>query len=238
MPLKSERFEMRLDPATLQQVEAWRAEQPDRPSRAEAVRRLVAAGLGLSGKDEVRFSAGEKLILSMLCDLYKHQEIRGGTDPEFVIEAICRGHYWAFEWEHSGLFDGHVDDRQVVSEVVKTLHMWEFIEIGYERLSEEERRRVDAESHPFGGPVLFRGFDGNNESEHLAIAYFLVDRMNRFRRFKDRDLNSHWPSLDSHRRMRVAFEPMKPHLVGGSLSASLIIDLLKAQIPPELSSGS
>ena len=72
MQLKSERFEMRLDPQTLHRVEAWRAEQPDRPSRAEVVRRLVGAGLATSGKDEVRFSAGEKLILSMLCDLYKH----------------------------------------------------------------------------------------------------------------------------------------------------------------------
>ena len=235
MQLKSERFEMRLDPQTLHRVEAWRAEQPDRPSRAEAVRRLVGAGLATSGKDEVRFSAGEKLILSMLCDLHKHMDVRG-TDTEFVMEAICGGHYWAFEWELTGLFNGHVVNRQVVSDVVQTLNMWEFIEIGYERLSDDERQRVDAESHPFGGPILFHGFDGNEESEHLAIASFLVDRMNRFRRFKDRDLNSHMSSLDFYRRMRTAFEPMKPYLIGGSLPASRIIELLKAQIPPGHSS--
>jgi uncharacterized protein YfbU (UPF0304 family) len=235
---KSERFEMRLDPMILQQVETWRAEQPDRPSRAEAVRRLVNAGLAVSGKDEVRFSAGEKLILGMLCDLHKHHDVSGETDSDFVIEAICRGHYWAFKWELSGLFEGHVDDPQVVSEVVETLNMWDHIEAGYQRLSEEEKLLVDAEVHPFSGPNLFRGFDGNNESEHLAIASFLVDRMNRFRRFKGRDLNSHWPSLDSHRQMRVAFEPMKPNLIGGSLSASLIISLLKAQFPPEREDGS
>ena len=131
-----------------------------------------------------------------------------------------------------------MDNREVVSEVVQILNMWDHIEAGYEQLSEEERQRVDAQSHPFGGPDLFHGFDGNNEGEHLAIAYFLVDRMNRFRRFEDRDLNSHWPSLDSHRRVRIAFEPMKSSLVGGTLSAPQIVDLLKAQIPRERSGDS
>ena len=237
MQLKSERFEMRLEPQTLQQVEAWRAEQQDRPSRAEAVRRLIAAGLTVSGKDEVRFSAGEKLILSMLCDLHEQMDVRG-SEREFIMEAICDGHHWAFEWQYPGLFSGHVDNRQVVSEVVQTLTMWDFIEAGYERLSAEERQVVDTESDPFGGPILFHGFDGNNESEHLSIAYFLVDRMNRFRRFKERDLNSHMPTLRAYRRMRVAFEPMKSYLIGGSLPAPRITELLKAQIPRERSGDS
>ena len=234
----TERFEMRLDPQTLQQVEAWRDEQPDQPSRAEAVRRLIADGLAISGKEAMRFSPGEKLILSMLCDLYKHQDVRNGVDPEFVIDALCGGHYWAFESEYSGLFAGHVDNPRVVSEVIRMLHMWDLVEAAYERLPEEEKQRVDTESDPFGGSVLFRGFDGNCESEHLAIAYFLVDRANRFQRFKGRDLNSHMPSLGFYRRMRVAFEAMKPYLFTGRLPASRIIELLKAQIPPEHSSGS
>ena len=221
----------------LERVDAWRDDQSDRPSRAEAVRRLVVSGLASSRREEVRFSAGEKLILSMLCDLVKARDARGENDPEFVMEAICGGHYWAFEWQYSGLYSGHVDNPQVVSEVVQTLNMWDFIEAGYERLSDEERRKVDAESHPFGAPVRFNGFDGNDEGEHLAIAYFLLDRMNRFRRFKGRDLNSHMSSLESHRRMRVVFEPMKAYLIGASLSASMIIDLLTAQSPPRHQSG-
>ena len=74
MQMKTERFEMRIDRETLENVDAWRANQPDLPSRAEAVRRLVDAGLDGSRNGEVRISDGEKLILAMLCDRYEHQK--------------------------------------------------------------------------------------------------------------------------------------------------------------------
>jgi hypothetical protein len=45
-PIKSERFEMRLDPAAVERIDAWRREQPDLPSRTEAIRRLIELGLG------------------------------------------------------------------------------------------------------------------------------------------------------------------------------------------------
>ena len=48
MPPKTARFEMRMEPETLQKVDEWRRKQPDLPSRPEAIRRLVE--LGLKGK--------------------------------------------------------------------------------------------------------------------------------------------------------------------------------------------
>jgi len=42
---KPERFELRLDKVTLDRIDTWRSEQPDMPSRAEAVRRLVSRSL-------------------------------------------------------------------------------------------------------------------------------------------------------------------------------------------------
>ena len=45
-PFESERFEMRLDPVAVERIDAWRREQPDLPSRTEAIRRLVELGLG------------------------------------------------------------------------------------------------------------------------------------------------------------------------------------------------
>ena len=67
--MKTERFEMRFDPETLDQVDTWRRGQADLPSRAEALRRLVGVGLAMTGCGEVRLSAGEKLILMILRDL-------------------------------------------------------------------------------------------------------------------------------------------------------------------------
>jgi hypothetical protein len=46
MQAKSERFELRLDSEILDKIDGWRSDQRDVPSRSEAVRRLVNAGLG------------------------------------------------------------------------------------------------------------------------------------------------------------------------------------------------
>lgn len=43
---QSERFQMRVSPAFLRLVDDWRRKQPDLPSRAEAIRRLVERGIG------------------------------------------------------------------------------------------------------------------------------------------------------------------------------------------------
>lgn len=42
---KTERFELRLSSDLLARVDEWRRNQPDLPSRSEAFRRLVEAGL-------------------------------------------------------------------------------------------------------------------------------------------------------------------------------------------------
>jgi uncharacterized protein len=59
-------------------------------------------------------------------------------------------------------------------------------------------------------------------------ALFLVDEMDRFSRFKDRDLNSHHPTYDRYRRMVQLFEPMRATLIGHGLTADQVATLLKA----------
>ena len=45
---KTERFEMRAPADLLRSVDDWRRQQPDLPSRSEAIRRLIEAGLKTS----------------------------------------------------------------------------------------------------------------------------------------------------------------------------------------------
>ena len=232
MQMKTERFELRLDRATVEQIDAWRAEQPDLPSRAEAMRRLVDAGLAVSTRGDLQISDGEKLVLMMLHDLYRHHQVKGEIDPDFVANTILGGHYWALEWEYSGVFHGHTDSRQVLSEVVDILDMWSFIENAYAKISQKERTKIEVASEPFGKSVEFRGFDGNNESEHLNIARFLINDLDRFKQFAGRDLNSHAPIIESYKRMLQVFIPIRGTLTGGELSSSQIIDLLNAQTHP------
>ena len=227
--LKTERFEMRLDPHMVQRVDDWRAEQPDIPSRAEAMRRLAEAGLGVLGQGRIRISHGETLVLMMLNDLYAHLKIEEPEiDPKFVAEALWRGHHWGLKWKYRGLFRGHLDSEKVVHEVMDVLEMWFLIESGFDRLSDEGRKEVEEKVGPLGQHVRFPGFDGNNEGEHLSIARFLIDHLDRFVTFKGRSLNSHCPSIDEYRRMYEEFEPMRKNLVGRDLSGPEIINLLKA----------
>ena len=103
----TERFEMHLGQSVLEEVDAWRARQGDLPSRSEAVRRLVLAGLAESGASRaIRLSDGEKLTLIMLCQLFKRLKLEGEIEPEFVEAAIDGGHYWGLEWKYPGIFHG------------------------------------------------------------------------------------------------------------------------------------
>jgi uncharacterized protein len=218
---KSERFEMRMDQDTIEYIDEWR-KQNSNLSRAEAIRRLIVKGV------HSEFSDGEKLIMHMLCDIYKHLKINGDIDPEFIESALAGGHYWALKWEYTGIFHDHFDDKKALEDVVNILDMWFFIESGYNGLSSKEKKLIEKEAAPFGTHVKFIGFDGNNESEYMGIAKFLVEKMDRFQLFKGRNFNSHMPILSAYKRMFSVFEPMRTTLYGRELSSSEIIKILKA----------
>lgn len=228
MNTKSERFEMRLDGDILARVDQWRARQPDLPSRAEAMRRLIEGGLGKGADESAHFTDGEKLITFMLRDIYKHLKINGEIDSEFISDVLCGGHYWAPKWVMPGLYHNHEDDPRDVKLVVDVLDMWSFMEEGYERLSTKEKDLIAKEAEPFGKDVKFRGFDGNNEAALLGISRFFPEKLDRFTRFKGRDLNSHAPMSSAYHRMLTVFHPMRRTLTGGGLNASQIITLLNA----------
>ena len=226
MPPKTERFEIRFEQKSLDKIDSWRAKQSDFPSRSDAVRRLIDASLD-TDKPQVKIGNGERLIIMMLCDMYKTLKIDGYIDTEFVAEAILGGHYWALEWKYNGLFQSHQDSQAVVSQVVEILDMWSFIEEGYKKLSDAEKAQLIKETEPFGSNVQFFGFDGNNEIERLGIASFLISKLHRFTTFKGRDLNSHRPTTDTYNRMLTVFLPIRATLIGKSLSASEIVSILK-----------
>jgi len=231
----TERFEMRLGQSDLDELDAWRARHSDVPSRSEAVRRLMEQGLAADGKPdkrEIRLGDGEKLIILMLCDLFKKLELKSDIQPEFVEEVIYGGHFWALDWKYPGIFHGHEDSTAVLHDTVNILDMWSFLEDGYSKLSKKEKDRVAAEAEPFGKHVVFRGFDGNGEGEYIGIARFLVEQLDRFTKFAGRELNAHMPTVETHRRMLAVFQPIRRTMTGRDLNADEIIGILKATLHP------
>ncbi|WP_404294196.1 YfbU family protein (plasmid) [Microvirga sp. RSM25] len=110
--------------------------------------------------------------------------------------------------------------------------MWMVLERSYNKLSEEEKKRIKVEAEPFGGDVRFGGFDANNE-RHFGVAQYLIQHLNRFDDFKDRYLNSHSQVVDVYKRMNHVFEPIVQGLHGKNLDADQIIQVLKASRYPE-----
>lgn len=229
MVAKSERFEMRLDEETIGRVDEWRSKQSDLPSRAEAVRRLVDMSLERVAEKGAQFSDGEKILLIMMQDLYKHLKIKTPEiDPDFVAQVIHGGHYWAVPWALPGVFHGHEDEPKDLRYVQNVLDMWDRLERGFGRLPKPDQEAVLRQAGSHAGDVRFFGFDGNNESSLLGIATFLVNEMDRWSRFKGRDLNSHMPTRSIYERMLTVFEPMRRSF-NGDLTAAQITALLKVE---------
>lgn len=231
--MTTERFEMRIDSELLARLDNWRREEEDTPSRAEAIRRLIEAGLAHDNKGKpVYLSDGEKLITTMLADVIKGLNIETETNIDLVKNVIYGGHYWALGWEMPGLFHDHIDKRSRVSFVVDVLDMWDFLEEAFDKLGDEDKARLAEAADPFGKHVRFPGFDGNNETEYMSIARFLVDDLSRFSRFKDKkhDMNSHHPTLETYGRMYRAFEPIRKTLVfGKAMSVEQLATVLNAR---------
>jgi uncharacterized protein YfbU (UPF0304 family) len=227
-----ERFEMRIDSELLDRLDRWRKAEDDAPSRAEAVRRLIEAGLAHDNQGPApHLSDGEKLIAMMLGDLIKALRIDVETDVELVRKVIFGGHYWALGWEMPGLFHNHSDKQRHVRFVMDVLDMWSFVEDAFEKLDESDRKRLAAAVGPLGEHVEFLGFDGNEESEHFGIARFLVEDLERFTRFRKghRDLNSHCPTLGRYAAMLKVFEPIRKTLIGRRLTPDELAALLTAR---------
>lgn len=227
---KTERFEMRLDPSTLERLDNWRSEQADLPSRAEAVRRLVEQGLGSgSRKQPFVLDNQQKLIVWLLTEILGQQKNYENKDTlRLIQEAIYGGHFWALQWQLTGILHDSVDSPDAVSLVVNVLDMWWFIEHAYAKLSQPEKDRIEAEVGPWAKDPKFAGFDGNNETEYMSIARFLVEELGRFVEFKGRSFNSHHPTVARYGQMARRFDVMRAGLGHGrSLSADQIIELLK-----------
>jgi uncharacterized protein len=181
----------------------------------------------------MKLTDGEKLILTMLCELYEKLGIKGEIDSRFVKEAIVSGNLWGLKWNYGGLFHDYEASEDVLHETVDILDMWTFLESGYEKLTPEEKFRVEEEAAPLGKYVHFTGFDGNGEPEYNCVARFLIEQLDRFQNFKGRELNSHMPTLEACKRMLAVFGPLRSSLGNGQLTTEKIIDILKARIHPD-----
>jgi hypothetical protein len=196
---KSIRFEMRLDPSLVSEIDKW--SEGMQMSRSEAARSLISRGLGME------ISKGEKLILSSLGGIAQELKLKNSTtDLGLITNALSRGHTWAIDWEYDWL--GCDETRyQFVKETVDILSMWNDLAHVYKNLSKEDKQKVNTASK-FVKWDKFPGFDGNYEP-HYGIALFLIEKMKRFTNFDPQNINSHCPMVSRYLEAYSEFHKLR-----------------------------
>lgn len=182
----------------------------------------------------MKITDGEKLILLMLSEVYEQLDLKGEIDPKFIKEAIFSNNLWALPWKYSGIPFEDQEDPRIVREVLDILEMWSFIEYSYAQLDAEKKSWLEKEAAPFGKDPKFPGFDGNNESEYMGTASFIVNELERFEEFKGRRFNSHSSSVDGYRRMLSVFMEIRNKQEFGPMSEFDLASILKERIHPTM----
>jgi uncharacterized protein len=169
------------DDELLKRIDAWRSQQEAPFSRSQAMAELIRAGL--RGQANPALSLGEKLILSILCDVSRKVETEGTIDPDFLEAAIKGGHSWAIEWEHPSLAHGHTNSQATADFVIHVLSMWRLIEDSFGQLPDEAQQQVRKGAGLTGAPK-FPGWHSEQEANYKSTARFMTDRMNLFPMFE------------------------------------------------------
>ena len=166
----------------------------------------------------------EKLIINMLAKLHENAGIEVDT-AKFIQEAIYMDQTWALSWQLSGIVGDDTGEPPAhVRPIMDIFDMWSFIEASIKKLDPVELADVRSK---VGGAMQFIGYDGNNETELMATASFIVNDMGRFSEFAGRDMNSHMPTFGRYMSMYEVFEPMRSSLGYDSfLSKANLIELL------------
>ena len=180
----------------------------------------------------MKLSDGEKLIIIMLSELYGKFGVEGEVDPEFIKSAIFNDQLWGLKWKYSGIPFDESEDPEIVKEVVDILDMWSFIEIACNKLTDEQKAKLEMDAAHCGKDLKFQGFDGNNETEYMGTAMFLVNDLERFQEFKGRSFDSHRASVEKYRRMLKVFEPIRKNLAYEPMSINDLTKILEVEKHP------
>lgn len=100
----------------------------------------------------------------------------------------------------------------------------------YRAIEDYKRRHGNAEfrEEPF---QIFRGFDGNNETDYMAFCRFLIETQGKFSEqkayFSENDnLNSHMPTSDKYRAM---LEKWREFDESYNLTKDQVLEIIKAR---------
>lgn len=181
----------------------------------------------------MKITDGEKLILLMLSKLYDKLNVDGEIDSDFIRSAIFNDKTWSIPWKYPGIPFENQETPDIVKEVLDILEMWSFIEYSYGKLDDKDKVCLEKEAEPFGKDPKFQGFDGNQETDYMGTASFIVNQLDRFEKFQGRNFNSHSPRLDVYRRMLSVFKEIRDNTSFEPLNAQQLTEIFKERVHPD-----
>ena len=175
-------------------------------------------------------TATEKLIVEMLCKIYKKLEITDSYDPDIVARAIGSHDYWVLDVKY-GLRDGDGSMPPHVAAVSDTLEMYHFLQESFAEFDEDQIALISQIG--LGTSSEFPGYDGDTEVEYSRAARYLVSDLNRFTSLNGSvSANSHAPLAPMYARMVEEFLPIRSNLKGRKMTHEEFIKVWRAAIHP------
>lgn len=194
-------------------------------------------------REDISLTLAERRILA------NQWHIRAKLEPEFADDfermAEILEHGYELQYGEALCLWGEVP-REICQEVLEILDMFRFLQNSFDNLEDKEGLTER--------DVVFRGFDGNEESKHLCFAdfYCAKDRYGdlRFSGLGDGivtveelrgirvNLNGHLPALGSYRRMLVPWLRIREERIDNydaginNLTAAQIREIVAERIHP------
>lgn len=168
--------------------------------------------------EKITFNKKEKISLlnqyKILSKLYPEEE----SHYQELISIIENG-YTIFYYQLEGWLNNELPENECRF-VLDILDLYRAIEDTKRR---NKKSILAQHSHSY-----FEGFDGNNESEYLGFAYFLIKTQGKFAEqqdylIKNDNLNSHSPMKDQYKRMLAKWKEFGKSF---SLSPEQAIEIL------------
>lgn len=175
-------------------------------------------------------TATERLIVEMLCKIYKKLEITDSYDPDIVARAIGSHDYWVLDVKY-GLRDGDGSMPPHVAAVSDTLDMYQFLQESFAEFDEDQIALISQIG--LGTSPEFPGYDGGTEVEYSRAARYLVSDLNRFTGLHGSvSTNSHAPLAPMYARMVEVFLPIRATLDGRRMTFEEFVKVWRAAIHP------
>ena len=178
----------------------------------------------------MQLTAGEKLILTMLSEIYEHLGINVGRSTQPLSERQSTpAIYGVCNRATREYSTSRKRTPRSLPRFATSLTCGGSSSLQLSVFSAEELDALEQAVGTVRTNQKFYGFDGNNEHEHLSIASFLINRLDQYTDFRGRDLNAHRHTIDGYRRMLLAFGPIRKTLGDGKMGLDDLIEIFTAK---------